>query len=196
MKRYLTKGLGWKKWLAAVGIRADESKRAKSDSKDRWSYWYPLLEANIFKEDVVSFWDKQDFNLNLNSANGVTPKGNCDFLFSKSEHILASIKQHPERAEWWVKMEQEMGSTFRHGRDMRQFVDFATRQQDWIFDEEGYFCQKDEGECTAHKKTDELFGVAARLLSFMVTIYCEPRCFTKKRGYGLPEQFGQRYRIA
>jgi hypothetical protein len=57
-------------------------------------------------------------------------------------------KQHPERAEWWVKMEQEMGSTFRHGRDMKQFVDFATRQQDWIFDEEGYFCQKDEGECT------------------------------------------------
>lgn len=27
-----------------------------------------------------------------------------------------------------------------------------------------------------------------------MTIYCEPRCFTK-RGYGLPEQFGQKDRI-
>lgn len=149
MKRYLTNELGWKQWTAAVGIRADESKRAKTDSKDRWSYWYPLLEANISKKDVVDFWDKQAFNLNLGSANGVTPKGNCDFCFLKSEHILASMaKQHPERAEWWIKMEQDMKSTFRHGRDMKEFVDFATRQQDWIFDEEGYFCQQDEGECT------------------------------------------------
>ena len=29
MKRYLTKGLGWKKWTAAVGIRADESKKSQ-----------------------------------------------------------------------------------------------------------------------------------------------------------------------
>ena len=44
-------------------------------------------------------------------------------------------------------MEKEVGSTFRKGRDLAEFVDFAQRQQDWVFDEEGYFCQKDEGEC-------------------------------------------------
>ena len=41
------------------------------------------------------------------------------------------------------------------------------------------------------KKQTSCSGLPARLLSFMVTIYCEPRCFTK-RGYGLPEQFGQK----
>jgi hypothetical protein len=57
-------------------------------------------------------------------------------------------KQHPERAEWWVRMEQERGSTFRKGRDMNHFVDFVQRQSYWIFDEEGFFCQTDDGECT------------------------------------------------
>ena len=45
------------------------------------------------------------------------------------------------------------------------------------------------------KKQTSCSGLPARLLSFMVTIYCEPRCFTK-RGYGLPEQFRQRHRIS
>lgn len=148
MKRYLTKELGWKKWTAAVGIRADEAHRAKTDSKDRWEYWYPLRDAGVNKNDVIAFWDKQRFNLKLATAAGVTPKGNCDMCFLKSEGVLAAMsKEHPERAQWWIDMEKKIGSTFRDGRDMANFVDFAQRQQDWIFEEEGYFCQKDEGEC-------------------------------------------------
>ena len=56
-------------------------------------------------------------------------------------------KEYPDRAAWWMRMESEIGSTFRKGRDLAEFVDFAQRQKDWVFDEEGYFCQKDEGEC-------------------------------------------------
>jgi len=149
MKRYLTKELGWKKWTACVGIRADEHHRAKMDSKDRWTYWYPLLDAGVSKLDVNKFWSESWFDLKLDNAAGSTPKGNCDFCFLKSEATLAAMaKQHPERAEWWVRMEQERGSTFRKGRDMNHFVDFVQRQSDWIFDEEGFFCQTDDGECT------------------------------------------------
>lgn len=148
MKRYLVNKLGWKNWSAAVGIRADEHHRAKTDSRDRWSYWYPLLDAGVSKKDIGDFWRKQNFDLRLGNADNKTPKGNCDFCFLKSESILASMaKQHPDRVGWWLRMEKEVGSTFRKGRDLAEFVDFAQRQQDWVFDEVGYFCQRDEGEC-------------------------------------------------
>ena len=149
MKRDLTNELGWKQWTACVGIRADEHHRAKTDSKDRWTYWYPLLDAGVSKLDVNKFWSDSWFDLKLDNAAGSTPKGNCDFCFLKSEATLAAMaKQHPERAEWWVRMEKERGSTFRKGRDMNHFVDFVQRQSDWIFDEQGFFCQTDDGECT------------------------------------------------
>ena len=149
MKRYLTKELGWKNWSACVGIRADESHRAKTDSKDRWSYWYPLIHANVSKVDVNSFWKAQNFDLELDNSAGSTPKGNCDFCFLKSEATLAAMaKEHPEMAKWWIRMEKMTAGTFRRGRDLKDFVDFVERQQDWIFDEQGFLCQADDGECT------------------------------------------------
>ena len=149
MKRYLTKELGWKNWSACVGIRADEAHRAKSESKDRWTYWYPLVDAYVTKQHISEFWQSQPFDLRLDTAAGTTPKGNCDFCFLKSEATLASMaRQHPDKASWWIRMEQMTGSTFRKDRDLAEFVDFVGRQQDWIFDEDAFFCQADDGECT------------------------------------------------
>ena len=149
MKRYLTKGLGWKHWTAAVGIRADEAHRAKTDSKDRWSYWYPLADSGVTKRDIYKFWQQQPFDLRLDSVNGATPLGNCDMCFLKSEKILANIaKTMPEKADWWVRMEKETGATFRKDRNLSEFTDFVSRQADWVFDDESFFCQADGGECT------------------------------------------------
>jgi len=148
MKRYLVKERGWKNWTAAVGIRADEMRRAKTESKDRWSYWYPMLNAGLSKRDVSDFWEKQNFDLRLQNVRGSTPKGNCDFCYLKSEATLAAMaREHPDRAEWWIRMEKMTGATFRKDRDLAEFVDFVSRQQDWIFDEQGYFCQTEHGEC-------------------------------------------------
>jgi len=149
MKRHLVKKLGWRDWCAAVGIRFDEAHRAKAESKDRWNYWYPLLDAGTTKQIVNDFWRKQNFDLSLSNASGSTPKGNCDFCFLKSEAILAAMaREHPDRAEWWSEMERLAGSTFHKKRDFAEFVDFVQRQEDWVFNEQGYFCQADEGECT------------------------------------------------
>ena len=138
----------WKKWICAVGLRADESHRAKTESKDRWSYLYPMIKASVTKQEIKTFWQRQSFDLKLSNASGSTPKGNCDFCFLKSESILATMaREHPDRVEWWVDMERYAGSTFRKGRDLREFVEFVNRQQDWVFDEAGFFCQADEGEC-------------------------------------------------
>ncbi len=149
MKRYLTKKLGWKNWTAAVGLRADEQHRAKTESNDRWQYWYPLIDAGVSKLDVNKFWSEYYFDLQLDNASGSTAKGNCDFCFLKSEATLAAMaKMHPDRARWWIEMENKIGSTFRKGRDLNEFVDFVSRQEDWVFNEQSYFCQSDDGECT------------------------------------------------
>ncbi len=148
MKRYL-KSLGWQRWTAAVGIRADERHRAKTDSKDRWSYWYPLGDAGVTKRDIHDFWNSQPFDLELDNVNGATPLGNCDMCFLKSEKILAHIaKTMPGKADWWIRMEQETGATFRQGRNLAEFTDFVQRQHDWVFDDQSFFCQADDGECT------------------------------------------------
>jgi len=149
MKRYLTNQLDWKRWSAAVGIRADEAHRAKTESKDRWSYWYPLADAGVTKRDILIFWDSQPFDLELENVNGKTPLGNCDMCFLKSEKILAHIaKTMPDKADWWIRMEKETGATFRQGRNLAEFTDFVARQADWVFDDESFFCQADGGECT------------------------------------------------
>ena len=148
MKKYLL-SIGWKHWTACLGIRADEMRRVKEDSKDRWVFWHPLVDANVTKADITKFWKSQPFDLRLVNANGLTPKGNCDMCFLKSEATLAAIaKEHPEIAEWWIEMEQMTKGTFRNNRNLKTFVDFAQRQEDWVFNETGYFCQADDGECT------------------------------------------------
>ncbi len=46
-KRYLL-SLGWERWTAATGIRADEPACLRGDpAKERWSVWYPLLKRLI-----------------------------------------------------------------------------------------------------------------------------------------------------
>ena len=87
--------------------------------------------------------------MQLENVNGTTPLGNCDMCFLKSEKILANIaKTMPDKADWWIRMEQETGSTFRKDRNLAEFTDFVGRQADWVFDDESFFCQADGGECT------------------------------------------------
>jgi len=147
-QKYL-KSLGWKSWTNAVGIRADEPRRLKRKTNDNVEMLYPLGNAGKTKHDVQSFWAAQPFDLRLPIYNGKTMKGNCDFCFLKSEATLAMMaREHPELAKWWINAEQRLNNRFERGRDLSSFVDFVSRQQDWVFDEQDYFCQTDGGECT------------------------------------------------
>lgn len=149
IKRYLVAS-GWKRWHSCVGIRADEARRVKTGpTKDRWTMWYPLYEAGITKKDVMAFWNSQPFDLRLVGPNGQTPKGNCDGCFLKSEATLAMMwREHPERMQWWANMETEIGSSFHKARTYASLGEFVDRQADWIFNDEAYLCQRDDGECT------------------------------------------------
>lgn len=147
-QKYL-KSLGWKNWKHAVGIRADEPRRLKKKSEGNIDLFYPLAEAQKTKRDIQAFWLLQPFDLALPMHNGKTMKGNCDFCFLKSEATLALMaREHPERAQWWIDAEQRLDNRFERNRDMASLVEFVQRQQDWVFDEQDYFCQRDGGECT------------------------------------------------
>ena len=58
------------------------------------------------------------------------------------------IRDHPELAQWWINAEERTGKNFERRRPLKQFANFVNAQQDWIFNNESYLCQKDGGECT------------------------------------------------
>jgi len=61
---------------------------------------------------------------------------------------------YPDRMRWWTDIEnwksEQIGKQahFHDTRTYAQLGDFVQRQGDWIFDDEAYLCQADDGECT------------------------------------------------
>jgi len=114
------KSLGWKhnENMDWVGIRADEMRRAVKMDRERT----PLVTAGVTKETVGNFWKEQDFDLGLPNMNGVTMHGNCDLCFLKPIHqIISLIREKPERADWWIKMESYANSSNKINNDGRKF---------------------------------------------------------------------------
>jgi 3'-phosphoadenosine 5'-phosphosulfate sulfotransferase (PAPS reductase)/FAD synthetase len=131
INKYL-KSLGINDCTIAMGIRADEQRRA-AKMKDKYT---PLVQAGVTQNEVQSFWKNNTFDLGLRFVNGVTHLGNCDLCFLKGKNqILSLIADKPERAVWWAKMETAIGGTWRSDRpnysDMHKYIG----QQDDMFEE-------------------------------------------------------------
>ena len=124
--------------MSLVGIRADEPRRAAKISRDRT----PLVSAGVTKEMVGEFWKSQSFDLKLPNINGVTYHGNCDLCFLKgANQNFRLIQEKPERALWWIKMEQmgvaskPSGARFRNDRpSYSEMYDYALSQDDMFAD--------------------------------------------------------------
>lgn len=143
IKRYL-KSIGWKTWTNTVGIRADESHRVRPSTDKFWSNWFPLNDAKATVRDVSEFWMKRNFDLQVMKG-----AGNCDGCFLKSEATLSALwREHPERMQWWSDMEKRTGGYFHKSRNYKQLGEFVNRQGDWIFNDEAFLCQSNDGECT------------------------------------------------
>jgi 3'-phosphoadenosine 5'-phosphosulfate sulfotransferase (PAPS reductase)/FAD synthetase len=100
--RYL-KSIGITEYATALGIRADEQRRA-AKMTDKL---IPLVRANVTQADVQEFWKNSPFDLGLRFGNGITPLGNCDLCFLKGQNqIMSMIADKPERAIWWASMEE------------------------------------------------------------------------------------------
>jgi 3'-phosphoadenosine 5'-phosphosulfate sulfotransferase (PAPS reductase)/FAD synthetase len=123
-----------------VGIRADEMRRAAKMDRSRT----PLVTAGVTKKTVGEFWRSQSFDLGLPNINGVTMHGNCDLCFLKPAHqVFSLIREKPERAIWWIKMEEHAqssnktfgdGARFRKDRpSYKEMYEYALSQTD-MFD--------------------------------------------------------------
>lgn len=92
-------GLAKKDYETAIGIRADEIDRIPTN---RGNFIYPLADMEIRKNDVLDFWAKMPFDLEL-------PEhfGNCVWCWKKSKRkLLTLVRQRPEVFEFPKKMEQ------------------------------------------------------------------------------------------
>lgn len=142
IKRYLV-SIGWTQWTNTVGIRADERRRVKDSKDNRWINWFPLNDAQVSVQSVNDFWKNQHFDLEI-----IRGSGNCDGCFLKSEATLAAMwRNFPDRMAWWKGMEAKTGGKFHKTRTYAELGDFVERQGDFIFNDEAYLCQANDGEC-------------------------------------------------
>ena len=98
------KSIGFKKGdhSFAVGIRADEINRVSGVSLDQGAI-YPLVDANVSKEDVRLWWKDQSFNLMIPEH-----LGNCVWCWKKSNRKLLTIaRKYPEAFEFPARMEAQ-----------------------------------------------------------------------------------------
>ena len=109
------KACGLRDWTAVIGMRADEPDRvANNRGKTGLGYGcadiaMPLADAGLGERDVLEFWARQPFDLQL-------PRGvsNCDLCFLKgTAQRIEAIRAEPELADWWIAMEEERGMQFR-----------------------------------------------------------------------------------
>lgn len=109
---FMFRVMGYRHWLNAVGLRADEPRRtAKMDKRNearkaRFIARAPLRDAGVTLEQINGWWAQQPFNLQLQTIDGKTLAGNCDLCFLKGRAKLeALIQANPEWADWWIGQE-------------------------------------------------------------------------------------------
>jgi 3'-phosphoadenosine 5'-phosphosulfate sulfotransferase (PAPS reductase)/FAD synthetase len=180
LNRYVRQNLGWKAYTNAVGLRADEPKRVAKATKpvatDEYvelfaggkkrriksgrpvgeTVAFPLFSAMIDLGDVMTFWDDNDFDLQL-----MQDEGNCDLCFLKgAAKLIKQIRQRPDLATWWIHAETLIDSktgkgSFRSDRPgYRELQMIALEKQEgpgWLWADSGNngSCgELDECRCT------------------------------------------------
>lgn len=135
--RYM-KSVGINEYCTMVGIRADEPRRVAKMRNNKDEKITPLATAKIAEADVWDFWNKHTFDLGLVKMSGAS---NCDLCFLKGGKILQGlIREKPERALWWAKMEKDIGGTFSKDRPSYQTLYDHSQSQMGLFDDESIPC--------------------------------------------------------
>lgn len=99
---------GWRKgdYQSAVGIRADEIDRMSAYAEKEFLI-YPLIGWNVKKPDVLEWWRKQNFDLNLPEH-----RGNCTWCWKKSFKKLVQVyREDPNIFDFPLRMEDQHGHT-------------------------------------------------------------------------------------
>jgi 3'-phosphoadenosine 5'-phosphosulfate sulfotransferase (PAPS reductase)/FAD synthetase len=128
IKKYM-QSLGYKEWITAVGIRADEPHRINRGSDSNFiNPFFPLNDIiKVDEEFIRNWWSRQDFDLNLKDY-----QSNCDLCWKKSKRKrLTLIEESPSVSEWWESMEDKYGGDYRfdqrEGLSIVDLVEMAQR---------------------------------------------------------------------
>jgi len=104
--RSLIRSWGWRNgdYCSAVGIRADEIDRMSAYA-EKENLVYPLVKWGVEKEDVLEWWRKQNFDLDLPEH-----RGNCVTCWKKSYRKLVQVyREDPEAFNFFDRMEKQHG---------------------------------------------------------------------------------------
>lgn len=90
----------------AIGLRADEPNRVArlmTQSTKNNQMLCPLAGAELRKSDVLEFWGRQSFDLQLEEH-----QGNCTGCFLKDQSDLSRVMlEDATDADWWIAMEAQ-----------------------------------------------------------------------------------------
>ena len=148
MKRFMQQK-GYKEWGNVVGLRYDEPRRVTKQrkqneaGKNKWQSLVPLYDNKVMIEDVSNFWKNNTFDLRLSNHNGKTPAGNCELCFLKGKKTLINIiREKPELADWWIKVEEKANATFNKSRTYKDLLELSKleEKQTSMFDDDGRSC--------------------------------------------------------
>jgi len=126
-------------YCSLIGFRADEPNRLErmksridSDKNNDIEVAYlreknehiymPLLQFGITNNDIKTFWDKQDWDLELPYDGSL---GNCVYCFMKGGNKLSKIVSQvtdltPENIDWWIYIENKYQRDLKaEGREIR-----------------------------------------------------------------------------
>jgi len=121
-RRYL-RSIGLTKYENIIGFRNDEQKRIKN-YKEHWKTvvtTFPLNEAKIVKQDVLTYWSNKPYDLE-------TPPilGNCDLCFLKGKNaIIQILRDNNELADKWIEDEQSVNGTYINGISYSKMLELS-----------------------------------------------------------------------
>lgn len=92
-----------KDYEIAIGIRMDE--RQRMPKSNIYQTVYPLIDSKYTKEDVLEFWSKQPFRLEIKNY-----QGNCRWCWKKSNRkLMVLAHEDPPMFDFPARMEALYG---------------------------------------------------------------------------------------
>ncbi len=143
IERYM-QSLGYKEWYSVLGLRYDEPRRVRDskEGKHRYINICPMYDEQHTNEDVLEFWQKSNFDLQIPTVDGKAAAGNCDLCFLKgTKTTLNLMHEKPELADWWIEKEVIMERTFRNNRpNYIKLLDLSKEKPKDYIDDETFTC--------------------------------------------------------